>query len=136
MFGLSTGRSPPVQKPRTRGVTEIRGPYYTPMGSRYLHDVLETMGTYVDSLKFAGGSFALMPRRALVDIIEICHRYDVLVSTGRFIEYVLGQGTGAVHSYIEEAKAVGFDIIELSSGFITIPIDDCLSLVERVNESN
>jgi hypothetical protein len=23
-------------KPRTRGMTEIRGPYYTPMGKRYL----------------------------------------------------------------------------------------------------
>ena len=42
-------------KPRTRGITEIRGPYYTPMGKRYLEDVLETMGDYVDSLKFAGG---------------------------------------------------------------------------------
>ncbi len=31
-------------KPRKRGVTEIRGPYYTPMGKRYLEDVLETMG--------------------------------------------------------------------------------------------
>jgi phosphosulfolactate synthase (CoM biosynthesis protein A) len=49
-------------KPRTRGITEIRGPYYTPMGKRYLEDVLETMGDYVDSLKFAGGSFTLMPR--------------------------------------------------------------------------
>ena len=26
-------------KPRVRGVTEIRGPYYTPMGKRYLQDV-------------------------------------------------------------------------------------------------
>src|SRR3972149_3638048 len=50
-------------KPRRRGVTEIRGPYYTPMGKRYLQDVLETMGAYVDALKFAGGSFSLMPRR-------------------------------------------------------------------------
>ena len=31
-------------KPRTRGITEIRGPYYTPMGKRYLRDVLETTG--------------------------------------------------------------------------------------------
>ena len=31
-------------KPRSHGVTEIRGPYYTPMGSRYLQDVLETDG--------------------------------------------------------------------------------------------
>jgi 2-methylcitrate dehydratase MmgE/PrpD-like protein len=30
-------------KPRTRGVTEIRGPYYSVMGPRYLEDVLDTM---------------------------------------------------------------------------------------------
>ncbi len=55
-------------KPRRRGITEIRGPYYTPMGRRYLEDVLETMGAYVDSLKFAGGSFTLMPRAAVKDL--------------------------------------------------------------------
>ena len=37
-------------KPRSCGLTEIRGPYYSPMGKRYLEDVLETMGEYVDSL--------------------------------------------------------------------------------------
>jgi len=31
------------------------------MGKRYLQDILETMGAYVDSLKFTGGSFSLMP---------------------------------------------------------------------------
>ena len=49
-------------KPRSVGVTEIRGPYYTPLGKRYLADLLESMGNYVDTLKFAGGSFALLPR--------------------------------------------------------------------------
>jgi phosphosulfolactate synthase (CoM biosynthesis protein A) len=44
----------------------MRGPYYSPMGKRYLQDVLETMGAYVDALKFAGGSFSLMPRTAVV----------------------------------------------------------------------
>jgi phosphosulfolactate synthase (CoM biosynthesis protein A) len=52
-------------KPRKQGVTEIRGPYYTPMGKRCLEDILETMGVYIDILKFAGGSFSLMPRRAV-----------------------------------------------------------------------
>src|SRR5262244_1954330 len=79
-------------KPRSRGVTEIRGPYYTPMGPRYLQDVLETMGAYVDSLKFAGGSFALMPRRAVKELIDLCHKHHVLVSTGGFIERVLAYG--------------------------------------------
>jgi len=119
-------------KPRRTGVTEIRGPYYTPMGKRYLEDVLETMGTYVDSLKFAGGSFSLMPRSTVKEIIDLCHRHDVLVSTGGFLEYVVAQGAAAVESYIRECKALGFDIIEISCGFITITMEDWLRLVERV----
>ncbi len=122
-------------KPRARGITEIRGPYYTPMGKRYLADVLETFGAYVDSLKFAGGSFSLMPEQALRDIIELAHEHDVLVSTGGFIEYVLTRGAGAVAEYIDECRKVGFDIIEVSSGFITIPTDDWLRLVEKVQEA-
>jgi phosphosulfolactate synthase (CoM biosynthesis protein A) len=70
-------------KPRTQGITEIRGPYYSPLGKRHLQDVLETMGNYVDALKFAGGSFSLMPRKALVELISLCHEHDVLVSIGR-----------------------------------------------------
>ncbi len=122
-------------KPRTRGVTEIRGPYYTPVGVRYLQDVLETMGQYVDALKFAGGSFSLMPRKAVKDLIDLCHAHEVLVSTGGFIEFVLTQGPEAVRRYIEECKALGFDIIEISSGFITIPTDDWLRLVEAVQHA-
>ncbi len=122
-------------KPRKRGVTEIRGPYYAPVGKRYLEDVFETMGTYVDALKFAGGSFSLMPRRAVKELVDVCHGFDVLVSTGGFIEYVLTQGPDAVRRYIEECKALGFDIIEISTGFITIPSDDWLRLVEAVQRA-
>lgn len=122
-------------KPRTTGITEIRGPYYTVMGKRYLSDVLETTGDYVDALKFAGGSFALMQERALRDIIETAHAHNVLVSTGGFIEYVLTQGKEAVKKYIECCKEIGFDIIEISSGFITLPTDDWLRLVEMVQQA-
>lgn len=122
-------------KPRSRGITEIRGPYYTPMGKRYLEDVLETMGTYIDVLKFAGGSFSLMPRKAVKELLDLCHRYNVMVSTGGFIEHVLTQGPEAVNWYIEECKTLGFDIIEVSSGFITIPTDDWLHLVEKVQKA-
>jgi phosphosulfolactate synthase (CoM biosynthesis protein A) len=123
------------RKPRTRGVTEIRGPYYTVMGPRYLRDVLDTMGEHVDALKFAGGSFMLMPERALREIIEIAHEHDVLVSTGGFIEHVLTQGSDAVERYIVEVARLGFDILEVSAGFISIPSDDILRLVERVQRA-
>jgi phosphosulfolactate synthase (CoM biosynthesis protein A) len=122
-------------KPRGRGVTEIRGPYYTPMGKRYLEDVLETMGTYIDVLKFAGGSFSLMPRKAVKELLDLCHRHEVLVSTGGFIEHVLTLGPEAVNWYIEECREIGFDIIEVSSGFITIPTDDWLRLVEKIQKA-
>src|SRR5581483_10388332 len=121
-------------KPRTRGVTEIRGPYYTPMGKRYLQDILETMGAYVDTLKFAGGSFSLMPRPVVKELIDLCHTHDVLVSTGGFIESVLPQGAEMVQRYFRECKELGFDIVEVSSGFISVPPDDLLRLVEQVRK--
>src|SRR3989440_3224709 len=83
-------------KPRTRGMTEIRGPYYTPLGKRYLADVLETMGAYVDSLKFAGGAFTLMPRAAVKELIDLAHQHNVSCSTGGVLENVLPHGPAPV----------------------------------------
>ena len=54
------------------------------------------------------------------------------VSTGGFIEHVLTQGPDAVDRYLAECKDVGFDIVEVSSGFISVPNDDLVRLVERV----
>ncbi len=122
-------------KPRGRGMTEIRGPYYSVVGPRYLADVLDTMHPYVDSVKFAGGSFSLIPDDALKRIIDTAHEHDVLVSTGGFMEYVLTQGAEAVDAYVDACKRVGFDIVEISTGFISLPTDDWLRLVERVQRS-
>jgi phosphosulfolactate synthase (CoM biosynthesis protein A) len=123
------------EKPRTAGLTEVRGPYYTPMGRRYLADLLETMGSYIDSLKFAGGSFALMPRNQVEELIETAHRFDVQVSTGGFVEHVLTRGVKQVEKYIAECAELGFDIVESSSGFITIPTNDWIRLIKKVQKA-
>jgi phosphosulfolactate synthase (CoM biosynthesis protein A) len=122
-------------KPRTRGRTEIRGPYYTPVGRRYLEDVLETMGDFVDALKFGGGSFVLYPRAALRELIDLCHSHDVVVSTGGFVETVLTRGPEAVRRYLATCRDVGFDIVEVSAGFVTIPADDFVRLVGDVRKA-
>jgi (2R)-phospho-3-sulfolactate synthase (ComA) len=111
-------------KPRSSGLTEIRGPYYSVMGSRYLSDLLETMGAYVDSLKFAGGSFCLMPEERVREFIDLCHRHDVLVSTGGFLERVLPLGANAVDRCLDACRALGFDTIEVSSGFVAFGIEE------------
>jgi len=130
---LRLNERPP--KPRGVGVTEIRGPYYAPVGRQYLHDLLEVMGAYVDTLKYAGGSFALMPREAVRALNELCHEHQVEVSTGGFLEYVLTQGPHAVARYLEECRELGFDIVEISSGFVTLPAEDLVRLTKTVHEA-
>lgn len=120
------------QKPRSRGLTEMRGPYYDPLGKRQLADIFETCGEFVDILKFSGGSFTLMPEKALSEIIELAHQHDVKVSTGGFIERVLERCPDKVNDYLDECKRVGFDIVEISSGFLAIPQDDLVRLTEAV----
>jgi len=93
------------------------------------------MGEYVDSLKFAGGSFSLMPEAAVRNLIELCHHHNVLVSTGGFLEHVLAQGNDAVRRYVAECERLRFDIIEISAGFISISTDDWLRLIELVRKS-
>ena len=90
-FSVSASQSTQSQTPDAR-LTEIRGPYYSVRRTAVLEDLFELMGNYVDSLKFAGGSFALMPEAAVRNIIELCHHHNVLVSTGGFLEHVLAQG--------------------------------------------
>jgi phosphosulfolactate synthase (CoM biosynthesis protein A) len=121
------------EKPRARGLTEIRGPYYSVMGRRYLEDVLETMGAWIDTLKFAGGAFAVMPRRVVRDLVDLCHRHEVKVSTGGFVERVLSLGGAAmVERYLGECREMGFDVVEISAGFLVIGDDDLVRLTEKV----
>jgi len=123
------------EKPRERGITEIRGPYYDPMGPRELRDILETMGHWVDIYKFSGGSFALMPEPAVRELIDTCHEFDVQVSTGGFIEHVLAADRDHVEVYVEEAGDLGFDIVEVSSGFLAIDTADMVALTELVQDN-
>ncbi|KAF9262517.1 putative sulfonate biosynthesis enzyme [Marasmius fiardii PR-910] len=128
--------NPLPPKPRQTSITEIRGPYYSAMGPSYLTDVLSTMHAHVDGLKFAGGSFSLFPEPALRNLINIAHDHDVYVSTGGWMEHVLTQSDPgvAVDRYLKKCKDVGFDVIEISTGFLSLPPDDWLRLVERVQK--
>ncbi|MEP6590441.1 MAG: phosphosulfolactate synthase [Gemmatimonadota bacterium] len=122
-------------KPRATGQTEIRGPAYTPMALRHLADEIEALSPYVDSLKLAGGPQSPMPRRQLVDLIALCHRYDVMVATDGLVGRMLLHGEGTVDGYLRGCQEVGFDIIELSSGCLTLPADDSVRLVKRVQQA-
>lgn len=124
-----------IPKPRNVGIVEIRGPYYTSVSYGYLKDLLDDWSEYIDGYKFAGGSMRLLSKEKVKKIIQLCHDYNVYVSTGGFIERVILQGDKAVNQYIEECKELGFDVIEVSSGFVPISLQYKLEIVRRVQNA-
>lgn len=52
------------------------------------------------------------------------------------MEHVLTQSDAgeAVDKYLAKCKDVGFDVIEISTGFLSLPPDDQLRLAQRVQE--
>jgi len=121
-------------KPRKKGIVEIRGPYYTTVTLDYVKSLLEDWGEYFDGFKFAGGSQRLLDYDKVKNLIKLCHDYGVYVSTGGMIERVILQGQKAVIQYLEECKSLEFDVIEISSGFIEMPIDYKIELVKEVQK--
>ncbi|WP_136089337.1 phosphosulfolactate synthase [Auritidibacter ignavus] len=119
-------------KPRTIGMTEIRAPHYSTYGTRHMQDVFDVAGQWIDGIKWAGGSFALLPDEQVKAINEIAHHGDAYVSSGGWIETVLRYGDEAVDEYLKRAKDLGMDVIEISTGFIMLPTSGLQRLVERV----
>lgn len=122
-------------KPRSYGMTEIRAPYYDTYGPRHMQDVFDVASPWVDGIKWAGGSFALLPREQVRKFSDIAHENDAYVSSGGWIETVLRYGDDAVDQYLKEAKEVGFDTIEISTGFIMLPTSGLERLVEKVTKA-
>ncbi|KAG8908272.1 hypothetical protein FRB99_007805 [Tulasnella sp. 403] len=103
---------------RAKGLTEIRGSYYNPVTYTYLNELLSDWGEFVDGVKFAAGSFTLMPPERLKSLIDMVHSHGCYVSTGGFIERVISTSSGdkaTVVKYLEACKEVGFDVLEISS---------------------
>lgn len=120
------------EKPRRYGVTEVRGPNYSLFSQSLLQDVFESMGQFVDGLKFSGGSHSLMPTNYIKEVTNMAHKHNVYVSTGGWAEHLMRKGPSAFRDYIEECKCLGFDTIEIDAGSLGVPEDALLRYVRLV----
>ncbi|KAG6392293.1 hypothetical protein SASPL_146507 [Salvia splendens] len=89
------------EKPRRYGVTEMRGPHHSLFSQNLLQDVFDSMGQFVDGLKFAGGSHSLMPKSYIKEVTDLAHKHNVYVSSGDWAEYLQRGGPSAFKEYIE-----------------------------------
>ncbi|CAN6689998.1 unnamed protein product [Malus baccata var. baccata] len=120
------------EKPRSYGVTEMRGPHYSLLSENVLQDIFESMGQFVDGLKFSGGSDSLMPKSFIKEVTDVAHQHDVYVSTGDWAENLLRKGPSAFKEYVEECKSLGFDTIELNVGSLELPEETLLRYVRLI----
>lgn len=123
------------QKPRARGITEVRGQYYTITGPRYLEDLFEVAGEWIDWLKIPGPGIALTPRSTLMRIAELCRQHDVELGAGGLVEALVPQGSEVVHEFFDTLPELGFGVVEVSAGMIALPDSDYLRLVERAKRT-
>ncbi|KAG7542042.1 (2R)-phospho-3-sulfolactate synthase ComA superfamily [Arabidopsis thaliana x Arabidopsis arenosa] len=120
------------EKPRRYGVTEMRGPHYSVLSQNLLQEIFESMGQFVDGLKFSGGSNSLIPKSFIKQAIEMAHEHGVYVSTGDWAEHMLRSGPSAFKDYVEECKQLGFDTIELNANSLEVPEETLLRYVRLI----
>jgi phosphosulfolactate synthase len=101
---------------------------------RLTADELEYLAPYFDVAKIGWGLPLLLPRDRIRQRIRLYHDMSVEVSTGgTLLEYAVVHDR--VGQLITEARELGFDIIEVSSGIIELSQVQVDRLVETVREA-
>lgn len=110
-----------LEKPRRRGLSMLAD-FGIPL--RQQEDVLDLAGRYVDFAKIATGTSRLYEKSYLERKLAAYRAHQVRPFIGgQFQEYVFAtEGWQALEPFLREAKAIGFDTVEISDN--CVPLDD------------
>lgn len=108
-----------MEKPRTSGLTMVTDYQMSIDG---MAGLLSVAGNYIDIFKVATGTARLFPRAHLVEKLQLLRRHQVRPFLGgQMQEYVLHtMGVDALPAHFQEARAVGFDMIEISDNVVEL----------------
>ena len=120
-------------KPRETGITMMID---WGLGVQRQKDLLDIAGAFIDIGKIAVGLSGIISERVLREKIATYAKYQVDgFIGGQFLEYAIhhhGMDIGKV--YFEEAKRVGFKIIEVSDNNLDIHSEDKFNLIRMAKE--
>jgi phosphosulfolactate synthase len=103
-------------KPRKIGVTMVIDKN---LGMAGLADLLETAGDAIDQIKFAFGTSVALDERTLRAKIEMIHAHGIdMYPGGTLLEAAIVHGV--LPDYFQQARALGFTMVEVSDGTITL----------------
>lgn len=119
--------TPLVTRPRPTGITHVldrlegRSP-----------DGLDILAPYIDVVKIGWGLPLLLARERLRERVRIFHDAGLLVSTGgTLLEYAVSHERET--QMLDEAREMGFDLIEISSGIIEFSPGQLERLADQVS---
>ena len=120
--------APRVSRPRTTGVTHVLDRL------QGLHkDELTYLAPYIDVVKIGWGLPLLLSREKVHERVKVYHEIGVEVSTGgTLLEYAVAHDR--VGPMLDEARGLGFDLIEISSGIIELSFAQVERLAETVRK--
>lgn len=123
-----------LAKPRTSGLTMVTDYQISIAG---LTGLLEVAGDYIDMFKVATGTARLFPRDHLVEKLALLRRHRARPFLGgQMQEYVLHtMGIDAMPAHLAEARAVGFDLIEISDNVVDLGEGTRARLIDMVRDA-
>ena len=119
-------------KPRDRGITQVRD--IKGRGMAEMEDICQTAGEFIDVYKMACATQRLLPKEIVKKKIDLCHRNGIEVSTGGYLERVLLAGPDIVKRFLKDSKEMGFDIVEISTGLVYMPLEDKMNLIQYTRD--
>lgn len=118
-------------KPRNNGLTMVldKG-----MGLLYAEDLMKMSGEYIDFMKFGWGTIAVHDRDIIQEKIEMYKKFDINAYPGGTL-FELAYRNNKINEYFEEAKDLGFQVLEISNGSTDIPLDTRLTLIAEAKDN-
>lgn len=113
---------PKVDRPRNVGITHVLDRLH---GLR--ENELDVLAPYIDVAKIGWGLPLLLPREKVRARIRMYHDRGIEVSTGgTLLEYAVSHNRA--FDMIDEARELGFDILEVSNGILDLSRDQMARL--------
>ena len=115
-------------KPRDVGLTMMID---WGMGVERQRDLLEVAGEAIDIAKLAVGLSGIIPEKVLRKKLDVYaeHNTEVFIG-GQFLEYgIYHQGLDIAGRYFEEARRLGYKVIEVSDNNLEISTEDKANLI-------
>lgn len=121
------------EKPRETGITMMVD---MGLGVAKQRDILDIGGAYIDLGKIAVGLSGVISERLVKEKIKLYSDYQVETFIGgQFLEYgIYHQGLKVAHKYFEEAKRLGFKVIEVSDNNLEITLEEKFELIRMGRE--